>query len=536
MNSAQQTQTPIENLPKAARVFQALRSMGYSLNAAVADVGDNSITAGRAKRIDILFVRSEGQFTLSICDDGVGMSRDELVEAMSLGSEGSYEEEDLGKFGMGMKTASLSQCRKLTVASRTNLSGKSIFSWDLDHIDRTNRWHMLEINIGDISQHPHFSKLNNISGTVVLWENMDHLRNELAGLSDRTQYNQYVGTLLHELELHLRMTFHRFLDGSLGEHATVEMYLNETKLQPWDPFCREEKNIQVIEPFDFTLSESNSIKGVTIEPYVLPTKDGERGFSSQAAWEDAKGLLSWNDSQGYYIYRANRLIHYGGWLRTRAKDEHTKYARVAINFMPEHDDAFDISVQKNRIKLPRSLSQFLKQEVNPEVIERSQAPYRKKTPEESRLRHKKSSILVEKTVQKVMPKRSIEIGQRGGQIVVQNSYGVVPMNSLKDALRINLKNRFGIEIEELKSDDLWELVCKPDGGFVIVLNSNHDFYRNIYEVNEKNKKLIKFMDSILFSLAYAELYSISVGTKDLFDEVRSTMSIILEELANEEGE
>jgi len=521
----------VENLP-AARSFLSLRNLGYTLEEAVADVIDNSISAG-ATIIEVNFKRDRNnQFSLSILDDADGMSKIELFEAMRLGSDTDYADEDLGKFGMGLKTASLSQCRKLTVASRSILESKvHVFQWDIDHVSNVNKWEVLELPYRKIESLPIFRHLKKDQGTTVLWEDMEYLDKELASYQNPTLADNYVGRVLSVLKLHLRMTFHRFLDGTLSEDQTIKLIFNEVPLEPWDPFCRKETNTRIMDSLRFSLPEISG-KEVIIEPYVLPIKVGEKGFSSLTAWEEAKGLLSWNDSQGYYIYRANRLIHYGGWLRTRAKDEHTKYARVAISFSPGLDDALNISVNKAKIKLPASLYDFLKTEVNPKVVEAAQSPYRT-TGKQSKHEHKNSQNMINKTAKAILPKRTVEVrARKDGQITVRNPHGTFIANTLEQTLRLNLRKKFGVEAGVVANDKMWELVCKPDGGFVVVLNSEHAFYNKIYTDNQKNATLMKLIDGILFAMAYAELYSASNGTKWIFDEIQDTISMVLEELAN----
>ena len=451
----------VENLP-AARSFLSLRNLGYTLEEAVADVVDNSISAG-ASNIEVDFKRdSNNHFSLSIIDDADGMSKIELFEAMRLGSDTDYEAEDLGKFGMGLKTASLSQCRKLTVASRSiQESTVNVFKWDIDHVSNVNKWEVLELPFGKFESSPKFRHLKKGHGTTVLSEDMEYLDKELAAYQYPMLADNYVGRVLSVLKLHLCMTFHRFLDGSLGDDQSIKLTFNEVSLEPWDPFCRNETNTRIMDPIHFSLPEVSG-KEVNIEPYVLPVKEGEKGFSTLTAWEEAKGLLSWNDSQGYYIYRANRLIHYGGWLRTRAKDEHTKYARVAILFSPELDDALNISVNKAKIKLPASLYDFLKTEVNPKVVEAAQSPYRT-TGKQSKHEHKNSQNMINKTAKAILPKRTVEVrARKDGQITVRNPHGTFIANTLEQALRLNIRKKFGVEAGIVDNDNMWELVCIRD--------------------------------------------------------------------------
>src|SRR5687768_16355260 len=111
--------TPIEVIPDARRHMRSLSDMGYDFAQAIADVVDNSIAAEATEvRIDIEFDGDESW--VRIADNGAGMRPEVLKEAMRYGANREYDEDDLGKFGLGLKTASMSQCRRLTVASRWN--------------------------------------------------------------------------------------------------------------------------------------------------------------------------------------------------------------------------------------------------------------------------------------------------------------------------------------------------------------------------------------------------------------------------------
>jgi len=355
--------TEISNPPDALRFFRASRERGYELNQAVTELIDNSITAG-AKKIKIDFYRLQDtqNFVFLIADDGNGMDRQGITNAMKFGSDESDNPEDLGKYGMGLKDASLSQCRKFTVFSikKNEMNRRKFYGgcWDIDHIQKRKDFKMIGLDYSEITKNKlikndYFKNFN----TIILWENID----KIDGTLENTERpGRIVGTKTGRLETFIRMTFHRFLDGSLGNKKKIVIILNDRYLKAWDPFCSHEKNTDTRKKIPFKLHELPNSSDILIEPYILPTKDGKFKFSSIEAWKDAKGLLSWNDSQGLYIYRENRLVQYGGWLGTREKDEHIKYARIAISFKKQHDGPFGISVTKTKITLPDSLHEFLK--------------------------------------------------------------------------------------------------------------------------------------------------------------------------------
>ncbi len=523
----------VELIPNAARVLAALRNVGYSLNSAVADLIDNSIAAG-ATRVDVEFRHQRGCFRLSIRDNGQGMLQKQLLEAMRLGSATEYEKGSLGKFGMGLKTASLSQCRRLTVVSRRpgsrHICGGT---WDLDHIDRTHRWELLHLTESRISQDRVFKSIHAEPGTIVRWESVDRLDAQYAAFEKRGSAENWVGRITDDLKLHLRMVFHRFLDGTAARGKPLEITFNGARLLPWDPFCRDEPNTVPLPPSSFSLDECPGAADVSVEPFVLPVQDGPRGFRSLKRWREAAGLLSWNDSQGYYVYREDRLIHYGGWLWTRAKDEHTKYARVAISFRAEHDAAFDISVHKAQIRLPGSLFQHLKTSVNPDIVKAAQEPYR-----EGRRRgasggvQRPSTRVLADPVSRVMDRHHVTV-QAGpdGRVRVTNPNGGFVANPASAARRLKVEQKFAVETGPVPNGQLWNLICRPDGGFTVVLNPDHPFYQLVYDSAKGDSRLTTFIDTVLFSIAYSELRSANPRTQPLFSEVRETISVMLAEVA-----
>ena len=167
-----------ENKPTADVLMKSMRSMGYSFEAAVADVIDNSISV-KASLVEIKFPFAPDDVYIAICDDGSGMSATELHDAMKYGSalkRDCRSEDDLGRFGLGLKSASLSQCRKLTVASKKD-GIISACIWDLDVVEEKRDWIMVECDNEEIKGIRFIDFLESrASGTIVIWENFDIMR------------------------------------------------------------------------------------------------------------------------------------------------------------------------------------------------------------------------------------------------------------------------------------------------------------------------------------------------------------------------
>jgi len=344
----------IEVVPSAKRLMTSLRNLGYDLPQAVADIVDNSIAAG-AKTIHIDTQFNGDDSWLRISDDGSGMSNPQLLEAMRYGSDRDYTaESDLGKFGLGMKTASLSQCQRLTVASRSS-PGKAVigYSWDLDHIQKTNRWEILPLTVTSVIS----EKLQNAKGTVILWERLDRILGYTHpyGEPQRLQLNK----ISREIEEHLAMVFHKFLSGQL-DRPKLKIVLNSATLEAWDPYCRNQHYTTQCATSTYSIVHEGQSGVILMEPFVLPNMDD---FNTPAEHKKAAGPKKWNSQQGFYFYRMDRMIQSGGWSGLRTKDEHIKLARIGIRFSKELDDAFKINVAKMRVQLPQQLKDKIEKEV-----------------------------------------------------------------------------------------------------------------------------------------------------------------------------
>lgn len=529
----------ITSIPNASRTFDALRSLGYDLNASIADVVDNSITDKvAANKVSVNFsFPTKSKIACRILDNGCGMNEKELEEAMRLGTETSYEEKDLGKFGMGMKTASLSHCNVLTVISKRKKSEICGFRWDIGHI-RKKGWTLLQLSKSEIQEILKKEKLNiESNGTIVFWDDVFWLNEQFSSYENEKLRNNFYYRLVESVKLHLGMVYHRFLDGTLGKKNIIEIKVNGDKVSAWDPFCRSEKNTREVslkkEVGDFKISGYRN--PVKIAAYVVPNKEA---FSSEEAWKAAKGLVPWNDSQGYYIYRANRIIRFGGWHGTKAKDEHDKLARLSIDIDSGLDQLFRITVNKAKVQFPESLFQHLKNVVNPLVVKKAKSAYNKSDEPlivQNNFRRNETHIaeISKELIQESKIKTKSSTNSQSGSVEVSNPSGMWLSNKIHDFLKYGSEKDYEIVSDRLEEDSLWKIVCDNSSKFKVIVNAAHPFYERIYNTTT-NKAVTGAVDALIFSLAFAELYNKNNQNAGLLDTFKSVCSQALERLVTEE--
>jgi hypothetical protein len=349
----------LEVAPSAARLTGSLRDIGYDFMTAVADLADNSIAAG-ASRINVFtqFVPHDSYVLIS--DDGAGMSERELVEALRFGTRRDYEKNELGRFGLGLKTGSFSQCRRLTVVTRTapTRARFQVMTLDLNRIAQTDTW---DITVDETSPAIERAKdlLRESPGTVVVWEDLDRVLPER--YAETGWGRRRLSSLASRTADHLAMVFHRFIASEVAGRNQVVICVDDTKLEPWDPFAPDERERTVLPEQVFEVEKGGGSSEVRFRGVVLPARDR---FSSLEQFERLSGPQKWNRQQGLYIYRADRLVQHGGWSGLRGIDEHTKLARAALDFDTDLDEAFQINVAKMHVELPPVVRQMLERPVH----------------------------------------------------------------------------------------------------------------------------------------------------------------------------
>lgn len=349
--------------PSAACLSASMRDLGYSLETAVADLVDNSISAD-ATLIDIVCQLAGGDPFLAIVDNGHGMSPDELLRAMKHGSANPREKRklsDLGRFGLGLKTASFSQCRSLTVVSRRDgeLSGAE---WNLDLIDEKDDWILLVLEPAELEAIPLVDRLQT-HGTLVVWRKLDRLFEDETGV----RRDEIVNDKLDVLERHLSLVFHRYLGGEVKGRRKIKITVNGHPVEPFDPFCRRNPAHQEL-PEDVVRIGNDAVH---LQPYILP----HHSKLSAAEYDFYQSRSDFISNQGAYIYRNGRLMAWGDWFRLIPKGEATKLARVQIDFPNSLDESWTIDIKKSRARPPHAVRERLRQIIN-RVIGRSTTVHR----------------------------------------------------------------------------------------------------------------------------------------------------------------
>jgi hypothetical protein len=355
--------------PSAARLTESLRDIGYDFPSAVADIVDNSVTAG-ASHIDVTIGFAGEESYVVISDDGAGMTINGLEEAFRFGSRRAYGRNDLGRYGLGLKTASLSQCKSVTVVTRRRSaeSTVSVRTLDLDMIAKRDEWIIFEPHKAPVIERTE-ARLSSEPGTAVIWQKLDRVLPEKR--PDGGWARRRLDSLASKTAEHLGIVFHKYLERS--DERRVVITVNGDKVRSWNPFAPTEARTEELTLQRFPLSVGDFSGNVTLQRFVLPARDQ---FSSPEEFERHSGPLNWNRQQGIYIYRADRLVQWGGWNGIRGIDEHTKLARASLDFDTDLDSVFNINVAKMRVTLPPQIRQMLERPIN-ELCAHADERYRK---------------------------------------------------------------------------------------------------------------------------------------------------------------
>ena len=521
----------LESIPDPSRTMGGLRDTGYTFVTAVADLIDNSIAA-EAKKVDILVQMGyRGSIDLRIADDGCGMDREALIRAMKYGSPQRPDPASLGKYGLGLKTASTAFCRSLSVLSRPSRDVEATMAtWDLDYVAQQNGWFLQLPEIPDPTPLRHLDTIaKNGAGTVVWWRKVDRLIKEYQRPTGRFA-KKALEKHCDELKDHIAITYQRFLDEADNRARNVKISVNGVSVHPWDPFQKQYSELVATDNRRVSRSTDDGSESelgkFQVNAYVLPRRDE---FPSAEARKAAK--LS-SDMQGLYIYREQRLIHMTGWLKMWQKEPHCTLLRVEFSFDHLLDEAFQLDIKKSQITLNDRLWKWLKTQFlsapRRVAITRYRKGRQKDVANEASSAHRASNNSIRDKEAEVGGAEVIVNDPKRGEVTVTNSRGSARIN-----LKISEANKPN-EVCVQPADDVEDgCLFEPtmiEGHKAVRINTSHPYYHKVYVPNIRESVTVQGMDSLLWALCVAELSVTTAKMRETFDDMRYEVSRILRKL------
>ncbi|WP_027155585.1 ATP-binding protein [Mesorhizobium sp. WSM2561] len=520
------------NEPDAPRLIFGLRDTGYNVRTAAADIIDNSIAA-KAGTINVeIVLHEDGRKLVYFGDDGDGMEAAGVYRAMRYGAPERENPESLGKFGLGLKTASSSVCLKFTVISRKGPDQElAKLAWDLDHVAERKKWEMLREPV-TANESEMFDELCGKKGTLVIWEKCDRILSkdyEAGGTKEQAAIKR----LAESLAKHVSLVYHRFLDKSDKRERDIEIFINQSPVVAWNPFypkrseqvLPDKKQQLVVELPD------GSEEIASIRAWILPhrrdmTKDEELAYARIS-----------NRAQGFYVYREGRLIQDGGWMGVFGVPEpHTSLLRIEFDFGHELDDAFKIDVKKSRILLDPGLEDGLKELLQPfyrEAGNRYRRTNRQQANNANGIDHTSANKNIADTTNATKAQVAA-VDPTTQSAVVSNNLG--PKIRIKQSVQnyVSAETIHVEAVETITTGELWQpaLRSSGDSGHVpaVLLNRHHDFYQKIYQRAAANGYAVEGMDLLLWAFAVAEQNNTNDELEPIFQDIREEISSNLRKL------
>ncbi|MGX1265703.1 hypothetical protein RKD55_003507 [Rossellomorea marisflavi] len=460
--------------PSATPVIQALRSIGYNSQTAIADLVDNCIDS-KANNVKLDFIYADGDSHIKIVDNGHGMDKDELQRAMTIGSKDPRSKRDrneLGRFGMGLKTAAFSLGKRLTVISKKN-QVVSVRCWDLDHVSEKNEWLLFSSIPKDINID--INEIKGENGTLIYIDKLDRF----SGYgTHRIVKSDSFFSKVRRIQKYLEMVFHVLLE------RNIKITINGNDLLPWNPFI--EGNLRCYEgEVQYLFSNEKIIK---VTPYVLP----HPSTFNKTEYREAGGMKGWRDQQGFYVYRENRMITHGDWFGMFPKDAVSELVRIKIDFTNEADEEWKLDVKKSTVTIPEEIKKAL------ESIGRN---YRQLS-QEIMLYRTKSSRSGEK-VKGSLNTWELNSNDNNSSYVINRNHPVLT-NILKEA-DDNIKRKINLFLK------------------LVELGSPNNLLKTETMVKEKEKKVNENQKKMI--IEYAEILTNS-GIKLNLEQISESMSLM----------
>ncbi len=523
------------NEPDATRLIFGLRDTGYNFRTAAADIIDNSIAANARQvhvRIDIT---DEGKKYVYFGDDGDGMDSETLRAAMRYGAPVRENLASLGKFGLGLKTASSSVCRHFAIISREAPEGPlNKLAWDLDHVEATGRWEMRGDPL-EVHEKEAFEELCGNKGTLVVWSKCDRLLSKNYDEPGGTKEQAAVKRLRKGLIEHLALIYHRFLDQNDTRERSISMSVNDETVEAWNPFYPE-KSEQVLplsqQEIPIEAGDGELLGKAGVRAWILPHRN------TLTAEQQKKAKIT-NKGQGFYIYRQGRLINQGGWLGVFGGhgtfEPHMSLLRVEFEFGYELDEALYVDVKKSQILFDPALDEYL-YDLLSNARREADNRYRRKQQEvivESALDHSAANHSIDATLGIKKPKiESVDETDQTAVLTNRHGSGIKirqPIENNVDHDKIHVQ-----AVDTIKSGDLWVPVLRSENtsGHTpgVELNKHHDFYQKIYQRARANGYSVHGMDLLLWAFAVSEMDYSNEELAPIFEDIRDVVSSNLKKL------
>lgn len=523
------------NEPDASRLIFGLRDTGYNFRTAAADIIDNSIAANADEVHVRISMTPEGRKFVYFGDNGDGMDAQGVHNALRYGAPERENLASLGKFGLGLKTASSSVCRRFTVISRRSPDASlTKLAWDLDHVESTGKWEMLREAL-EPHEEEAWEELCGDKGTLVVWSKCDRLLSKNYDEPGGTREQGAIKRLRSSLKAHIGLIYHRFLDTDDDRQRNIKITVNDELAEPWNPFYPEKSEQVLSEPqqvIEITSVDGESTGQATIRAWILPN-------SNTLTKEEKDKANITNRGQGFYIYREGRLINEGGWLGVFGSqgtfEPHMSLLRIEFDFGHDLDEAFYVDVKKSRILFDPAIEEYLNTLLKGARRE-AENRYRRKQKEvaaEAVLNHEPANVSIAETPNVKKPVvNEVDVGKQSATIT--NSTG--SRIRIKQPVQNNVdkKSLFVDAVDDITSGELWvpALRSVETTGHVpgVQINKHHEFYQKIYLRARSSGYAVQGMDLLLWAFAVAELEYVNEEMAPIFADIREVVSSNLRKL------
>ena len=546
------TEIIIEASP--SRVVHSLSHIGYSLQSSICDLIDNSISHGKADNIYVYLDYNlvKKKFLFMLLDNGISMNEQGLLNAMKFGSsDEDYDpDSDLGKFGMGLKTASMAHSDVLQVVAKSHDSDAVCFALNKKDIKKKDKWvysrwdkheikTKLKKSIELIKEQSQNFEFNSKSYTLIIWEGLIELNSQANKFINEGNRINYILRTQNNIESHIRMVFNRFLNATHGAKK-VSIFFNGEELDGWDP-CQALHpdtiwyKVKNESKLGLTFKFRNSNHDIFLRRYILPKDKKDLLVITEKSQNDK--TMKIDKWQGLYFYRNNRLIDYGGWFDGTGTEPHITYARCEVDLCTAHDKYFTLNINKTEIKgINEEFKQWLKK-IMPSYKSKAKSVYGnnpQKVVIKNNLRknlERLDSVIENAAVKDVL---MIEKSNEKNKVKVTNSYGNFFDNEISVLSSGNGSLDDKIGSENLNDNEiLWKVIPNVETTMTVKINNENELFKLFYNGEDKNQRITAVIDAILIAVGYAELCIKTEEQKAIFENINRTVGHLLNRLIKE---